>query len=127
MQPAEYTLEHGGDCEDLTGILLAVCWILDFRARNVWLVQEGEPLDHITGEIGLSVGELPSFAGAVPDNDGPVVPGVVWWWADTTVTGAYFGEWVYAANDRLHNRGADRGVAPGMVSATRSLNARRAA
>ncbi len=105
MQPVEYTLEHGGDCEDLTNLMLAVCWILGIHAHNIWLDQPDEPLNHITGALGLPSEYRPSFAGAVPIKAAPVVPGVTWWWADTTVTGARLGEWVYDANDRLNGYG----------------------
>lgn len=105
MQPVEYTLEHGGDCEDLTNLLMAVCWILGPNAANVWLDQPDQPLNHITGAIGLPNGETPSFADARPidPSETPQIDGVTWWWADTTVANAQLGEWVYDAVDRLRS------------------------
>lgn len=118
IQPVEYTLAHGGDCEDGTIAFLAVCRLLGLRALNVWRVQRNQPLDHITAAVGLPVGERPSFAGArpIPTQDVPPEfrdPTLTWWWADTSIAGALLGEDVYDAAERLHNHGSTR--APGVV------------
>lgn len=126
IQPVEFTLKNGGDCEDGTIAFLAVCWLLGIRARNVWRIQEGHPLDHITGAVGLPVGERPSFAGARPIPVGELPfelrdPALTWWWADTSIGGctvrsdtcAQLGEEVYDAADRLRNHASTR--APGIV------------
>lgn len=118
IQPVEFTLANGGDCEDGTIAFLAICWLLGLRARNVWRIQEGQPLDHITSAIALPVGERPSFGGArpIPTDELPFElrdPTLTWWWADTSIAGAQVGELVYDAADRLRSHGSTR--APGIV------------
>lgn len=116
IQPVEYTLTHGGDCEDGTIAFLAVCRLLGLRALNVWRVQRGQPLDHITAAVALPVGERPSFAGAQPIDDIPPEfrdPTLAWWWADTSIAGAMLGEDVYDAADRLRSHESTR--APGAI------------
>jgi len=118
IQPVEYTLTHGGDCEDGTITFLAVCRLLGLRAVNVWRVQKNQPLDHITAAVALPVGERPSFADArpIPVEEIPYElrdPTLTWWWADTSIAGAQLGEDVYDAADRLHLHGSTR--APGAI------------
>ena len=118
IQPVEFTLANGGDCEDGTIAFLAVCWLLGLRARNVWRIQENQPLDHITAAVALPVGERPSWAGArpIPNDELPFEvrdPSLTWWWADTSIAGAHVGELVYDAADRLRSHESTR--APGAI------------
>lgn len=118
IQPVDFTLAHGGDCEDGTIALIAVGRLLGLRVVNVWRIQRNQPLDHITAAVGLPVGERPSFADArpIPIEDVPYAlrdPTLTWWWADTSIAGAQLGEDVYDAADRLHAHESTR--APGIV------------
>ena len=78
-QTVKYTMTRGGDCEDLTATLIALCMIVGLRAEPVWIDQPGSPLNHVTGRICV---------------DGK------WLWADPTVTEARLGEHPYAAFER---------------------------
>lgn len=58
FQHPAYTLEHGGDCDDLTALLGALAWTL----RYPWLVEPyGDPLDprHYALDLGWPTAELP--------------------------------------------------------------------
>lgn len=80
FQPVRYTVVHGGDCEDLASLYVALAWILGLSAKLLWLSQPDKPLDHVCAQVQI---------------------GRQWMWADASVCGARVGESPYAAMDRL--------------------------
>lgn len=80
FQPVRYTIEHGGDCEDLAALFVALARALGLTAELIWIEQPDRPLDHVVAQVQI---------------DG------AWYWADASVCGAKVGESPYAAMDRL--------------------------
>jgi transglutaminase-like putative cysteine protease len=77
FQPVAYTLAHGGDCEDLAALVVALARALGLPARVVWMEEDPRlPLNHVSAQI---------FARGV------------WLWAEATVPGARLGEEPHAA------------------------------
>lgn len=72
--------DGGGNCEDLTVALVALCKNLGLEARCVWIDQPGHALNHVAGQIKVN-GE--------------------WLWADPSIDGARLGESSYEALARL--------------------------
>ncbi len=70
----------GGDCEDLSALLMAVLYLLGFESRIVWIDQPGQAYNHVSLQVRLS------------DQ---------WVWAEPSLEGAYLGEHPYAAMRRL--------------------------
>lgn len=84
------TILAGGDCEDLSVVLVSALRALGIRARVVWITQEGRSLNHVTAQVSFSD---PS----VPDNLAE------WLWAEPSIRGAELGENPYAAAARLRD------------------------
>ncbi len=96
------TFIEGGDCEDLSVLLVAFVraarsiYRLPVYARLVWIRQPGRTLDHVTTEVAISpeaLDESPVMVTA----DGPLDPRTPWQWAEPSVPGARLGEDPYAA------------------------------
>lgn len=99
--PVAHTLAHGGDCDDLTPLVMALGTLTGFGARVAYLSQPDEPQDHVTGML-LVDGE--------------------WLWAEPSVRGARLGEHPYDAARRTgqlasyKGTGSFTGVADGVVA-----------
>jgi len=97
IQTANFTLTgnsgnpHGGDCKDLTIVLVAVERLLGLQAEPYWITQNGQTINHVTSRVKL---------------DGK------WFWADPSIRGAMLGESPYEAEARLQT-----GVTGGLKSA----------
>lgn len=89
FQRPDYTLRHGGDCEDLSTLFVALAKTLGLRARLEWFTQPNASLNHVTSKVWLG----PNHRVPV-DEDG-------WAWAETTMRGARLGECPYDALERL--------------------------
>lgn len=87
FQSTDYTIENGGDCEDMGVMLVAINGLLGLKSRLVWIYQPGHPLNHLSTQLFL---------------DGE------WIWEDASIRGASLGEHPYAALKRLGTSSADR-------------------
>lgn len=96
LQTANFTLTgnggkpHGGDCKDLSVLLVAIERILGLRAEPYWITQNGQSINHVTARVWL---------------DGR------WFWQDGSIRGAMLGESPYEAEERLQT-----GVTGGLQS-----------
>ena len=81
FQSLKWTIEHGGDCEDLASLVVALMWRLGYDAEVVWITQTGQDLNHVTARVKLD--------------------GENWYWADASIDGAILGEDPYKAAERL--------------------------
>lgn len=81
FQPTEYTIIHGGNCEDLSTVLVALLLRLGVPAHVSWINQVDKPLNHVAVKINIG------------NND--------WRWADPSIAGARVGEEPYEALARL--------------------------
>lgn len=79
-QGVGYTLTHGGDCEDLSVLLMAALTAVGIKSKLRWLSQPGSALNHVTLAVQLPTGPA---------------------WAETTIPGARLGEDPYEAAQRL--------------------------
>lgn len=91
-----HALVIGGDCEDLSVLLVALWAAAGLAGRVVWLVQAGASQDHVTAEV-----FLPARRGRAAG----------WVYGEPTVRGAVLGEEPHRAARRL---GVGRG-APGVL------------
>lgn len=82
FQSARYTLAHGGDCEDLASLFVALCRFVGIQARTVWMDESGQ-YNHVTAQVLI---------------DGK------WLWAESILPGAGLGEEPHAALARLGAR-----------------------
>lgn len=89
-------LRIGGDCEDLSVLLVALWAACGLAGRIIWLVQDGASQDHVTAEVFLA-------------SSGLRVAG--WYYGEATVRGARLGEDPHKAAARL---GVGRG-SPGAL------------
>jgi transglutaminase-like putative cysteine protease len=81
-----HALTIGGDCEDLSVLLVALWAACGLAGRVVWLVQGGASQDHVSAEV-----LLPRGRGRAAE----------WMWGESTVVGAELGEAPHAAARRL--------------------------
>lgn len=96
LQRPLYTLLHGGDCEDLAQLLMAVLMILGFDVIPVWLEQEGETQNHTTMIVRVlgTTGD-PRLTRDLGEHG--------WNWAESTIKGARLGEHPYEAAERVRS------------------------
>lgn len=87
LQTANFTMTggpngipHGGDCKDLSVLLVAIDRLLGLRAEPYWVTQNGQSINHVTARVWL---------------DGK------WFWEDGSIRGAMLGESPYEAEARL--------------------------
>jgi len=80
FQHVEFTALNGGDCEDLSALLMSVLYLLGYESRLVWIDQPGKPFNHVTLQVHLS------------DQ---------WVWAEASIEGSWLGEHPYDAMKRL--------------------------
>jgi hypothetical protein len=80
FQRPDYTIDHGGNCEDLSVTLVAVLAHLGITAMTVWVFQKDRPLNHVAVQVLL---------------------GNSWEWADPTIGPAKLGESPYQSLARL--------------------------
>ncbi|HVY65955.1 MAG TPA: hypothetical protein VHH11_14125, partial [Gammaproteobacteria bacterium] len=90
-QRADVTLRHGGDCDDLARLLVALGYAWGVRARLVVLPFPERPQDHLTVQLW--------HCGA-------------WQWAEPSLPGARLGEAPEAAAARLEVSAPDAGGGP---------------
>lgn len=83
FQRVDYTLTHGGNCEDLSSALVALLMRLGITAKAIWVNQSDRPLNHVAVQ-------------AFVNNR--------WQWADPSISGARFGESPYQAIERLGSK-----------------------
>lgn len=76
-----YTLERGGDCEDLAALFAALCQCVGVQSRIVWMDQPHAKLNHVTAQV--------------------LIPERGWQYAETTIASARVGQHPYEAA-RLH-------------------------
>lgn len=89
-------LRIGGDCEDLSVLLVALWAAAGLAGRIIWLVQDGATQDHVTAEVFLAASGQRSAG---------------WYFGEATVRGARLGEAPHKAAARL---GVGRGM-PGAL------------
>lgn len=70
----------GGDCADLSVLLVSVYRTLGFPSEVIWITQAGKSLNHVTAKVWVDGAER---------------------WAEPTIRGARLGEYPYDAADRL--------------------------
>lgn len=75
-----YTLERGGDCEDLVALFAALCQCAGVQSRIVWMDQPHAKLNHVTAQV--------------------LIPERGWQFAETTIESARVGQHPYAAARR---------------------------
>jgi hypothetical protein len=87
-QGVRYTLEHGGDCEDMAVLLVAMAACLGIRGKLIWLEQPRAKLNHVTAKLyvedGGSLFRRPSGQ-------------MLWEWAEPTIAKARIGQHPYDA------------------------------
>ncbi len=86
FQSTDYTIDHGGDCEDMGVMLAAINGLLGLKSRLVWIYQPGHSLNHLSTQLNVN-GE--------------------WIWEDPSIRGAKLFEHPYAALQRLGTTRAD--------------------
>ena len=79
FQRVDYTITHGGNCEDLASVLVALYANLRLLSQALWIPQPDRPLNHVSVQVRV---------------------GNHWEWADPTVNAA-FGESPYDAIPRI--------------------------
>lgn len=84
FQEGTYTLDHGGDCEDLAVAVVTLARLLGLDAQIIWITQPGHDLNHVSAAMVLR--------GA-------------WEWTDPSLRGARVGESPYDALKRLQPTG----------------------
>lgn len=87
-QGVRYTLSHGGDCEDMATLFVAMCACVGISARLAWLEQPSARLNHVTAQV-----FLPKASGLL--SRGPASP--QWLWAEPTISSAKIGQHPYDA------------------------------
>jgi len=87
-QGVRYTLEHGGDCEDMAVLLVAMAACLDIRGKLLWLEQPKAKLNHVTAKLFVEDG-----GSLFRKSSGQMV----WQWAEPTITKAKIGQHPYDA------------------------------
>jgi transglutaminase-like putative cysteine protease len=92
FQPVDWTLRHGGDCEDLASALVAVAGAAGVPARLVWIDQPGQKLNHVSAQLWVLERD--------PVEDGDPRPHDGWAWAEASVRGAALAEDPYRAAKR---------------------------
>ncbi len=83
FQSADYTLRHGGDCDDLVIALVALDRALGLRAEPYWITQHGQDINHVTSRVAI---------------DGQ------WLWSEPSIRGAMLGESPYEAAQRTGSK-----------------------
>jgi len=87
-QGVRYTLEHGGDCEDMAVLLVAMAACVDIRGKLIWLEQPKARLNHVTAKVFVEDGG--SFF-RKPSGK------LLWEWAEPTISKAKVGQHPYDA------------------------------
>ncbi len=87
-QGVRYTLEHGGDCEDMATLFVAMASCVGIPARLVWLEQPKARLNHVTAQV-----LVPKPSGLLGRSSGEPD----WRWAEPTIRSAKIGEHPYEA------------------------------
>lgn len=80
FQRPDFTIENGGNCEDLSTVLVAILANIGITAMAVWIQQVDKPLNHVAVQVNIN-GQ--------------------WEWADPTIGRARFGESPYESIARL--------------------------
>jgi len=87
-QGVRYTLEHGGDCEDMAVLFVAMAACVDIQAKLIWLEQPKARLNHVTTKVLVNdPGGL--FRKSSGDSQ--------WMWAEPTIRKAKVGQHPYDA------------------------------
>lgn len=87
-QGVKFTLENGGDCEDMAALFVAMAACVGIRAKLVWLEQPKARLNHVTAKV-----YVPSSKGMIFKEEGPRE----WQWAEPTIASAKIGQHPYDA------------------------------
>ena len=83
FRPIVWTLANGGDCEDLSALLVACCRANGLAARLVWLEQQSyAPLNHVSAQV--------------------LQREAVWQWADASLPTARVGKHPYDVARESH-------------------------
>jgi hypothetical protein len=95
FQSADYTVRHGGDCDDLVIALVALERALGLRAEPYWITQHGQDINHVTSRVAI---------------EGK------WLWSEPSICGAMLGESPYEAAQRTGSKNVGISVAGQVVS-----------
>ena len=90
FQPLVWTMEYGGDCEDLANLFVGLCRSQSIASRLVWFDQKNHKLNHVCAQVLVGEG-----MGIPTDGRG-------WAWAECSMEGALLGEHPYDAVARLN-------------------------
>lgn len=87
-QGVRYTLEHGGDCEDMATLFVAMAACVGIPARLAWLEQPKARLNHVTAQV-----LTPKPSGLLSRGSSELD----WRWAEPTISSAKIGQHPYDA------------------------------
>jgi hypothetical protein len=89
FQRPDLTIASGGNCEDLSTVLVALLRSMGVLAKCVWIEQVDRPINHVAVRVFMG-----SYWDRLDDES-------LWEWADPTLGASRFGESAYEAINRL--------------------------